>query len=78
MSWKDSIVKDKQPEQDEITEGLDIDDVYRTNSNEILRLAICNIKFKQEANEADPTVLINDKAPQDDSLPSVLANGIGK
>lgn len=78
VSWKDSIVKDKQPEQDEITEGLDIDDVYRTNSNEILRLAICNIKFKQEANEADPTVLINDKAPQDDSLPSVLANGIGK
>lgn len=26
--------------------GIEIDDIYRTNSNEILRLALCNVHFK--------------------------------
>ena len=27
-------------------EGIEVDDIYRTNSNEILRLALCNVHFK--------------------------------
>lgn len=28
------------------SKGIEVDDIYRTNSNEILRLALCNVHFK--------------------------------
>lgn len=31
---------------DSYVKGIEVDDIYRTNSNEILRLALCNVHFK--------------------------------
>lgn len=60
LSWRDAFYNgDQLKDQDELTEGLDIDDLYRTNSNEILRLAICNVSFKYE--DQDPSLSLKIK-----------------
>lgn len=48
-----------QPTEDAVT----IDDIYHTNSNEILRLALCNVQFKTLA-ESDIETLSNNETLQ--------------
>lgn len=51
-TYKDALAsKDGNPigdidsEGNDYTKAIDVDDIYKTNSNEILRLAICNVHF---------------------------------
>lgn len=42
---KDENIDDIDNEGNEYTKAIDVDNIYKTNSNEILRLAICNVHF---------------------------------
>lgn len=45
LKAKDENIDDIDNEGNEYTKAIDVDDIYKTNSNEILRLAICNVHF---------------------------------
>lgn len=48
LKSKDDDIDDIDSEGNEYTKAIDVDDIYKTNSNEILRLAICNVHFKYQ------------------------------
>lgn len=60
LKAKDENIDDIDNEGNEYTKSIDVDDIYKTNSNEILRLAICNVHFGYaDLDEPDDTNTTN-------------------
>lgn len=67
LKSKDENIDDIDNEGNEYTKAIDVDDIYKTNSNEILRLAICNIHFGyadlDEPNNTNTTTVTHTNKP---------------
>lgn len=65
LKSKDDNIDDIDSYGNEYTKAINVDDIYKTNSNEILRLAICNVHFKyaglDEPNNANDTTNYTNK-----------------